>query len=131
MELLQGLFILVGRVLISGVFLWGAYEKFRHYNASMSYMKSKGVPKVNIVLPITLGLKALGGFLVFFGWHAHIGALFLLLVTVPSVLKLHAFWSCPASEAQIEKMLFMKELAIVGGLLLLLALGSGQYGFGG
>jgi uncharacterized membrane protein YphA (DoxX/SURF4 family) len=129
MELLQGFFILLGRVLISGVFMWTAYEKFRHYNASMAHMRSRGVPQVNIVFPVSLVLKALGGLLVFFGWHAHIGALLLLIVAVPSAIKMHAFWTHQGNEREVEKMFFMKETAVIGGVLLLLALGSGQYGF--
>jgi len=131
MDVLQDFFVLLGRVCISGTFLWGAYEKFKNYNATMSYMKSRNIPKVNIVLPVSLALKVLGGLLIFFGWHAHIGAFLLLIVMVPSVTRLHAFWDRTGNDKEVERALFMKEVAIIGGILLLLALGAGHYGLGG
>ena len=129
MEFLKDLFVLIGRVLISGMFLWGAFWKVRNWGAATAYMKSKKVPQLNIVLPASVGLKIVGGLSVFFGWHAHIGALLLLIVAVPSVLKLHAFWDVPKGNDQdIEKILFMKEVAVIGGLLMILALGAGHFG---
>ena len=72
MEFFKDLFVLIGRVLISGVFLWGAYERIKHWNGTMARMRAKHVPKVEIVLPIATALRILGALLVFFGWHAHI-----------------------------------------------------------
>lgn len=132
MEFLEDFFVLIGRVLISALFLWGAYERAAHWNAAVSRLKSKHVPQVNIVLPVTVGLKAVGGILVLLGWHSHIGALLLLIAAIPSVIWLHAFWQIPhGPEHRLEKNLFMKEVAIIGGLFLILALGAGHFAFGG
>jgi putative oxidoreductase len=130
MEFLRDLFSLIGRVLISGVFLWAAYEKIKHWNTTLSYMKSKNVPQANIVVPLFVALKIIGGLTVLLGWHAHIGALLLLAVTVASVLKLHDFWAKSGAERNIEQLLFMKEVAIIGGLCMILALGAGHFGLG-
>lgn len=130
MELLQDLFSLIGRVLISGMFLWGAYEKVTHWHSTVAYMRSKNVPQLSILLPASIGLKILGGLLILFGWHAHIGAVLLLLVTIPSVVTLHAFWRVQGNEKIVEKAIFMKETAIIGGILLILALGAGHFGLG-
>lgn len=130
MEFLEDLFMLLGRVFISGVFLWGAYEKVKNWNATMTHLKSKSVPQVNIVAPVSIALKILGGLSVLLGWHAHIGALLLLIVAVPSAIWLHAFWKIHGPEHNIEKAIFMKEVAVIGGLLLLLAMGGGHWGFG-
>jgi putative oxidoreductase len=130
MEFLQDIFSLIGRVLISGVFLWAAYEKITHWNATVAYYKTKNVPQLNIVLPIVVALKVIGGLSVLLGWHAHIGALILLIVTIVSVLKLHAFWEKTNSEMSMEKLFFLKEVAIIGGLFMILALGAGHFGLG-
>ncbi len=130
MEFLQDIFSLIGRVLISGVFLWAAYEKITHWNATVAYYKTKNVPQLNIVLPIMVALKVIGGLSVLLGWHAHIGALILLIVTILSVLKLHAFWEKTGSEMSMEKLFFLKEVAIIGGLFMILALGAGHFGLG-
>ncbi len=130
MELLRDLFSLLGRVLISGVFLWGAYEKMTHWNQSLSYIKSKGIQYGHIILPAMIGLKIIGALSVLAGWHAHIGALLLAVVTVFALLKFHPFWEKQGNERGMEQMIFMKEVAILGGILMILALGAGHFGIG-
>jgi putative oxidoreductase len=131
MEFLQELFMLLGRILISGMFLWGAYDRIKNWHSSVSYMKAKNVPQVSIVLPVGIALKIVGALLVLFGWHAHIGALLLLIVAIPFTYWAHPFWKAPANEKMLEKALFVKEMGIIGGLLLLLALGAGHIAIGG
>ena len=130
MEFLQDLFSLVGRVLISCMFLWAAYEKITHWNQTIAYMKSKNVPYLNIVVPVGVGLKAIGGLMVLLGWHAHIGAFFLLVVSVASLLKMHDWWRKQGSEREMEKLFFLKDVAVIGGLFMILALGAGHFGLG-
>ncbi|MGB7979043.1 MAG: DoxX family protein [Chlamydiales bacterium] len=125
---MMNLFDLIGRVLIGGIFLWGAFEKIRHWSQSMHYMQSKAVPSAQIVLPIAVALKIIGGLSVLFGWHAHIGALILIVVATASVLKFHDFWTKEGNEYEVERRTFMKEVAVIGGLFLLLAMGSGRFG---
>lgn len=131
MEFLQDLFSLVGRVLISGTFLWAAYEKMKNWNATVEYMKTKSIPYLNIVLPVGIALKVIGGLSVLLGWHAHVGALLLLIVAVSASLKMHDFWRRSGEERGLEKLLFMKDVAVIGGLFMILALGAGHFGIGG
>lgn len=131
MEFIRDLFILLGRVCISTMFLWTAYDKATHWSATVAHYKGKHIPQLNVLLPVAFGLKVLGAFLILFGWHAHIGALLLLIVVVPSIIYLHPFWKLQGQERAIELSKFRKEVAIVGGLLLLLALGAGNLAFGG
>lgn len=128
MEILQDLFSLIGRVLISVVFLIAAYEKVTNWHQTVSYMKSKNVPHLNIVLPIAVGLKGLGGILVLLGWHVHFGALLLLIVAIASLVYMHDWWKKHGTEREMEKLLFFKDLAIVGGLFMIFALGAGRFG---
>ena len=130
MEFLQDLFLLVGRALIAADFLWSAYTKATHWQTSLGYMRARNVPKPDIVLPASIVLKVLGGLLVLFGWHAHIGALLLLIAAIPSTFWHHAFWKMShGPDHKLEKRIFMKEVAIIGGLFMVLALGAGHFGF--
>ncbi len=130
MEILQDLFSLIGRVLISGMFLWAAYEKITHWNQTMTYMKSKNVPQTNIIVPVGVGLKVIGGLSVLFGWHAHLGALLLLIVAISSLLYMHCWWKMHGPEREMEKLFFLKDVAVIGGLFMILALGAGHFGLG-
>lgn len=131
MEFVMDLFMLLGRICISGMFLWTAYEKIMHWNTTMTYMKTKHVPQVGIVMPVCVALQVIGGLSVLIGWHAHLGAVLLLIVALFSAAKLHAFWSYQGDVREVEKALFMKDVAIIGGLLLILAMGAGHLGAGG
>ena len=95
----------------------------------MAHMHRRHVPHAHIVLPTAIALKIIGGLLVFFGWHSHIGALLLLIVTIPSIFYFHAFWKAPVAEVKLEKVFFAKEMAVIGGLFLILALGAGHWAF--
>ncbi len=96
----------------------------------MGRMHQKGVPHANLILPVAIALKIIGGLSVFFGWHAHIGALLLLIVTLPSIFYFHAFWNAAAADRKLERVFFMKEIAVIGGLFLILAMGSGHWSLG-
>lgn len=130
MEFLQDFFSLIGRVLISAMFLWAAYEKITHWNQTVSYYKSKHIPQLNIVLPVGVGLKILGGLSVLLGWHAHLGALLLLIVSISSLIYIHDWWKKQGTERAMEKLYFAKDAAIIGGLFMILALGAGHFGLG-
>lgn len=130
MEFLMDLFSLIGRVLISCMFLWASYEKIKHWNKTVNYYKTKHIPYLSIVLPVGMGMKIAGGLSVLFGWHAHIGALLLLIVSIASVVKMHQFWKVQGPEKEMEQMLFAKDVAIIGGLFMILALGAGHFGLG-
>jgi putative oxidoreductase len=127
MELIQSLFIFLGRICISVPFLWAAYNMFRNWNETKSYLENKNIPQVNLVLPIYLGLKVIGAILVLLGWQAHLGALLLLIATVASAIKLHPFWTFHGKERVVEETVFMRDVIIIGGLTLLLAVGSGSF----
>lgn len=129
MELLQDLFVLLGRVCMGAMFIWGAYEKITHWQATESYMKSKHVPQLKIVLPAMIALELIGGFSALLGWHAHFGALLLLIAMAPSVVWFHPFWKANGLEKTEQRISFMKEVSIVGGLLLLLSIGAGHWAF--
>ena len=128
MEFLQDLFSLVGRVLISCMFLWAAYEKITHWNASGDYLRKKKIPHVTYVLPIAATLQVVGGLFVLLGLMPRLGAFFLLVYMIPHTYMLHDFWKMNDGEGKlIEKLFFMKDLAIIGGLLVILSVGGGSF----
>lgn len=131
MEFIQDLFALLGRVSVASMFLWVSYEMLRNWKATMNYLKDKGIPKINVVGPAILAVRIIGGLTIFLGWHAHFGALILLVLTIGSLVYLHPFWKIHGVEGTIEKAFFMKELTTVGALFLVLALGAGQWALGG
>lgn len=130
MEFFRDLFILLGRVFISALFLSGAVEKIMHKHHTMEQMKMRGVPQVRLMYPIGLALMLIGGVSVLLGLFARFGAFLLIVYLVPTLYWTHNFWSSKEMDKRkTDKAFFMKGLAVLGGLLYVLATGSGRYGF--
>ncbi len=69
----------------------------------------------------------LGGLMVLLGYRTSLGAILLLLYWAPVTFIVHDFWEFPRDQIRMQSILFMKDIAIIGGLLMLLGKGSGRY----
>lgn len=69
----------------------------------------------------------LGGLMVLLGYRTGLGATLLLFYWVPVTFIVHDFWDYPKDQVRTQSILFMKDIAIIGGLLMLLGKGSGRY----
>lgn len=72
-------------------------------------------------------LLVTGGLMVLLGYRSTLGVILLLVYWVPVTFLVHAFWTYPKVEMRIQSILFMKDIAIIGGLLMLAGKGSGRY----
>ncbi len=127
MELFQTLMILIARICLSSFFLWEGVANIWNWKGTAEYMKSKNLP--SSVLPAAVILQIVGGLSVLLGYQARIGAVLLIVFIIPAAIKMHDFWKASDPERITQKMLFMKDVAILGGLLLLLATGAGHFAF--
>jgi putative oxidoreductase len=127
MELFQTLMILIARICLSSYFLWEGVSNVWNWKGTAEYMKSKNMP--SSILPAAVILQIVGGLSVLLGYQARIGAVLLIVFIIPAAIKMHDFWRASAPERITQKMLFMKDVAILGGLLLLLATGAGHFAF--
>ena len=120
----SGLVTLVGRFFFALIFLMSGPRHF--LSQTIAYAAAQGVPMASIAVPFS-GLLALsGGLLILFGYRAKIGgwliALFLLGVTP----MMHNFWAVrDPMMHQMQMIMFMKNLAMLGGALLITQFGAG------
>jgi putative oxidoreductase len=121
MNSLQPLFFFLGRFLISAVFLWAATEKIFNWKTTQVYLQAKRVPFSRALLPLAVAMQLFGGFSLLFNYHIRLGTFLLIVFLIPAAIKMHGFWTVSGEERAIEKTLFMKDVAILGGLLFLLA----------
>ncbi|MDH4225540.1 MAG: DoxX family protein [Deltaproteobacteria bacterium] len=118
---------LIGRVLISTIFLLSSIGKIMDWNGSAHYMAAKGVPLVPLFLSIALLLELAGGLMVLTGFRARTGALLLMVFLIPVTVILHNFWALDGMDQYIQRIMFLKNLAILGGLLMIYTHGSGPF----
>ncbi len=121
----------LGRLLMSVIFLYGGLGKLRTWNQTAAYMAAKRMPLVPFFLIGAIVLEAGGGISVFLGWETRIGALALILFLIPAALIFHNFWACEGMERQIQMAMFLKNVSIMGGLLLLVYFGPGPLSIDG
>src|SRR5262249_12503602 len=120
---------LVGRVLLSMIFLASGVMKFVNWQETAGFMASKGMVAVGFFLTAAALVELSGGLSVLFGCKARLGALALFLFLIPVTLLFHNFWVFEGMERMNQMQHFMKNLAIMGGLLLIVGLGAGPFSF--
>jgi len=127
MDLLQNLIILISRMCICSLYLWAAWAKILDWKGTILYMRSKQFPLISLMLPIAIVMQIAGGGALFLGFYCRLGALILIAFTLPAMIKMHNFWRVDGDMRLIEKTFFMKDIAIIGGLLAILASGPGFF----
>ena len=111
--------LILGRLLLSVIFILSGLGKIPHFNDVAGIMASKGIPLATIALVITLLIEIGGGLMVLTGFKARYAALVLVVWLIPVTLVFHKFWGIPAAAQQEQMVNFLKNVAIMGGLLIL------------
>jgi putative oxidoreductase len=116
--------VLIGRILFAVIFLMAAPGHFK--TGTIHYAAAQGVPIASVLVPISGILAFLGGLSLLLGFKARWGAVLLLLFLVPVTLAMHAFWAVKdPGMAQMQQIMFMKNVAMVGAALIVVHFGSG------
>jgi len=120
----NGAVVALGRLLFSAIFLMSS---FGHFSAkTIGYAASQGVPLARIAVPVSGLLALAGGLSVLLGYRATIGAWMLVLFLVPVTFMMHRFWGVADPQAaQMQMIMFMKNLSMLGGALLITQFGAG------
>jgi putative oxidoreductase len=114
----------VARLLFVALFLMSAPGHFKAQ--TIAYAAEQGVPFAGILVPLSSLMALAGGLSILVGWHARAGAWLLVLFLVPVTLAMHAFWAVPDPMMRMmQQGMFMKNLGLLGGALLIAYFGAG------
>jgi len=116
---------LVGRILLSAIFLISGIGKIGGFAGTAGYMASKGIPMVDVLLAITIVIEIGAALMIIGGFKARLGATALFLWMLPVTFMFHNYWAMPADQQMIQQIMFMKNLGLMGGMLYIMAFGSG------
>ena len=122
----QGVSALLGRVLLGLMFLLAGLSKFGGLEGTAGYIASKGLPMAQLLAIATAVLEVGAALMLIVGWQARWAALALAAFTVLATFLFHNYWTLPADQQMMQQLMFMKNLAIIGGLLLVFAFGAGS-----
>ena len=119
----------LGRFFLSFIFLYDAYDSIAFYGKTKQAMTNYGlVWQQDLLLSGSIFLMILGGVFLLLGYRVSFASVLLLLYWIPLTFVVYSFWNEPMIETRrFLGVMFMKNIAIAGGLLLVIVNGSGKY----
>ena len=123
---MQSIVPLIGRVLLAAIFLISGYRKLFGFAGLVGYIGSKGLPAAQLLAVAAIVIELAGGLMLLVGWKTRVAAAALAVFTVVATIFFHNFWAFPADQMQNQINHFLKNLAIIGGFLYVIAFGAGQ-----
>lgn len=128
---LQNPLSLVGRLLLALLFVPAGIGKIGGFAGTAGYIASKGLPMPELGAGIAIVVEIVGGLALLAGFGTRLAALVLALFTLVATFIFHAYWGIPADQAFVQQLMFNKNIAVVGGLLVLAAHGAGAWSVDG
>jgi putative oxidoreductase len=129
MEKTHAYVLALGRLLLSGLFIWTGYGKLKAPGAAMQYFVQVGVPLPSLVVWVAILIELVGGIALLVGFKTRWVAAVLAIWCVITGFAVHLVAGVSSSDATIayDNMLhFYKNLAMAGGLLFVFVYGAGQ-----
>lgn len=119
---------LIARMCIACIFIYEAYDITVFMKDNKLSMTEYGLTwNQDLLIVGAIILLYVGGILLLIGYKTSFGALLLLAYWIPLTFIAHSFWNDPEDIKRIQSILFMKNVAIMGGLLMVLVNGSGKF----
>jgi putative oxidoreductase len=116
---------LAGRILLALMFVLAGFSKFGDLGGTAGYIASKGLPMGSVLAFLTAVVEVVGGLALMVGFQTRWAALLLAVFTLVATVIFHNFWVLPADQQMMQQLMFMKNLSVAGGLLMVFALGGG------
>lgn len=123
---MQALLPLLGRILLGAIFLWSAIKDIRFFETATEKMKSENIIMPEFLLVGAIVFLLLGSIAVILGVKARWGAVLLVLFLIPTTIVFH-----PPTGGEEDLIQFLKNLGLLGGLLLIISYGPGVVSFDG
>lgn len=126
MDSLKTPLVVVGRVLLALMFVLSGLQKFGNLAGTAGYIANVGgLPMPMLLAVLVAALEVVAGLALAVGFQARLAGLALGVFTILASLLFHKFWAVPADQAYVQQLMFMKNLAIAGGMFVVAALGAG------
>lgn len=122
------IFDLLGRILISAIFIFEATDSIMFAEKTKITMAEYGITwRPDFLLYTSIVLLVVGAIMLLIGYRIRFGVWLLLLYWLPLTFIVYSFWNDPIETQRLHAILFMKNIAIAGGLLMIAAHGGGKY----
>jgi putative oxidoreductase len=116
---------LLGRILLAHIFLLSGVGKIMDWEGTAEHMAGRGMFWIPAFLIASISIEHCGSLSLIAGFKTRLGATALFLFLIPVTLVFHNFWTYPEAQQQMQMINFMKNIAIMGGLWMVIGLGPG------
>lgn len=124
---LQNPLAFAGRLLLAALFLPAGIAKITGFAGTVGYIASVGLPAATLAALAAIFVEVVGGIALVLGLGTRFAALALAFFTLVASFIFHAYWAVPADQAYVTELLFFKNIAVAGGLMVLAAWGAGGW----
>jgi putative oxidoreductase len=123
----------VGRCMLAALFILAGANKMQNWDETAAVMTAHGISAAGPLLALSVVIEIGAGLALVAGFRTRLMALVLFLFTLAVSFVMHDFWTISdnAELARTQMQLFAKNMAIAGGLLLLVGMGAGRLSFDG
>ena len=118
---------LLGRVLLASIFVYSGFGKITDFQGTAGYISGAGLPMPQVLAVGSIIVEFIGGLALLIGFRARWAALAFVLFLIIITPVFHNFWSGPPAEMMSQQINFIKNIAIIGGMLMVMAFGPGRY----
>lgn len=119
---------LIGRLALAWFFLGEVFARASDWDGNVSLMNFIGLPAPPLLLALALIVMVLGGLSLLLGFHARHGAILLFGFTVVATVLMHDYWHLKDAAARAaDYEIFARNIAIAGGLLMVVGMGAGPF----
>lgn len=119
--------ILVARILLMALFISTGWGKLTNFAATVKYMETVNAPAPPIAATIAAFMEFFVGIAIVLGIATRPLALAFAVFTLGAALLGHRFWTMEGPPREENKINFLKNMSIIGGLLLLAVTGPGRF----
>jgi putative oxidoreductase len=123
----RDLVALIGRVLLAFLFVYSGYGKIGGFEGTAHAIAGKGLPLPEFGAAVALVVELIGGLMVAFGWKARWAALLIAVFTAFATYYFHDYWHMVDEAARTNQIMFLKNVSVIGGMLLIVAFGPGRH----
>ena len=118
---------LAARILLAAIFIQSGFGKITGFEGTVGYIAAKGLPVPQLAAAGAVAVELLGGLLLVVGWQARWAAAAIFLFLIPTTYFFHNPSGLPADQVQMQMIQLMKNVAIAGGMLMVVAFGPGAW----
>ncbi|MEP6997842.1 MAG: DoxX family protein [Betaproteobacteria bacterium] len=118
---------LLGRALLAAIFVYSGFGKITAFQDSVGYVAAAGLPMPQVMILLAIVVEFVGGLALLIGFRARWAALAFVIFLIVITPIFHNFWSAPSAEVMSQQGNFIKNIAIIGGMLMMMAFGPGRY----